>query len=144
MTHFLLDVNVLLALMDPDHVWHDVAHAWFASTGGNAWATCPITENGVLRIAGSTRYPNSPGTPAEVAKIMSRLCALPGHEFWPDEISLLRKGSIQIAHLSSAKQVTDTYLLALASSRGGRLATFDRRMVTSTVERGQEILHLIA
>ncbi len=144
MTRYLLDVNVLLALMDPDHVWHDVAHAWFASTGGRAWATCPITENGVLRIAGNVRYPNSPGTPSEVAKIMSRLRALPGHEFWPDEISLLKEGSIQIVHLSDPKQVTDTYLLALANSRGGRLATFDRRMVTNTVERGHEILHLIA
>ncbi|PJN94116.1 VapC toxin family PIN domain ribonuclease, partial [Amaricoccus sp. HAR-UPW-R2A-40] len=61
---FLLDVNVLIALTDPAHVAHDDAHVWFAETGRHAWATCPITENGVLRILGNPKYPNSPGSPA--------------------------------------------------------------------------------
>jgi len=52
MTTYLLDVNVLIALIDPAHVQHDAAHAWFASTGQHSWATCPLTENGVLRIVG--------------------------------------------------------------------------------------------
>jgi predicted nucleic acid-binding protein len=60
---FLLDVNVLIALIDPAHIQHDRAHAWFAKFGKKAWATCPLTENGVLRIVGHARYPNSPGTP---------------------------------------------------------------------------------
>jgi len=52
MTTYLLDVNVLIALIDPAHVQHDTAHVWFASTGSHSWATCPLTENGVLRIVG--------------------------------------------------------------------------------------------
>ncbi len=67
MTRFLLDINVLIALIDPAHVQHDRAHEWFAKSG-RAWATCPLTENGVLRIVGSARYPNSPGAPAAVAE----------------------------------------------------------------------------
>ena len=144
MTRYLLDVNVLLALIDPDHIWHEVAHRWFASSGSEAWATCPITQMGVIRIAGSARYPNSAGTPAVIASMMTRFCASPGHEFWPDHVNLFEENVFKANYLSSSKQVTDTYLLALAGSRGGQLATFDRRIITSTVERGTEILHLIA
>ena len=46
MTTFLLDVNVLIALVDPAHVQHDAAHDWFGQLGYLAWATCPLTENG--------------------------------------------------------------------------------------------------
>ena len=143
MIRYLLDVNVLIALVDPDHVRHEIAHNWFNTPGGRAWATCPITENGLLRIVGNRRYPNSPGTPAAVAKAMTLLRAQPGHEFWPDDMTLLNEEYVQRAHLLDPRQVTDTYLLALASSRGGRLATFDRNIVTNTVTDGQTALHLI-
>ena len=143
MTRFLLDVNVLIALLDPTHIQHDMAHAWFASTGQKAWATCPLTENGVLRIVGHTRYPNSPGTPAAVARLMTRLHGLPGHVFWPDDISLLDAELIDASRLLSSAQVTDSYLLALASAHGGCLASFDRRLVTDAVRGGLQRLHLI-
>ena len=42
---YLLDVNVLIALVDPAHVQHEAAHAWFASVGHRSWATCAITQN---------------------------------------------------------------------------------------------------
>ena len=63
MTTYLLDVNVLIALVDPAHVHHEPAHAWFSQQGSTSWATCPMTENGLLRIVGHPRYPNSPGSP---------------------------------------------------------------------------------
>ena len=66
MTAYLLDVNVLIALVDPAHVQHDAAHEWFARQGHKAWATCPLTENGLVRIVGHPRYPSSPGTPAAI------------------------------------------------------------------------------
>ena len=75
---YLLDMNVLIALVDPVHVQHDAAHEWFALERRHAWATCPMTENGLLRIVGHPRYPNSPGTPAVVAGILGRLRELPG------------------------------------------------------------------
>ena len=143
MTTFLLDVNVLIALVDPTHVQHDAAHEWFGLHGQKAWATCPLTENGLMRIVGHARYPNSPGTPAAVAHLMATLRALPGHAFWPDDISLLDARWIDATRLLSAAQVTDSYLLALACAHGGQLASFDRRLVTDAVRGGARRLHLI-
>ena len=144
MTRYLLDVNVLIALIDPAHVQHDRAHNWFAALGSQAWATCPLTENGVLRIVGSARYPNSPGTPAAVAPLLLAFCSLGGHEFWPDDVSLLDLHRIDGARLLDSGQITDTYLLALASAHGGQLATLDRRLVTGAVSTGSAALHPIA
>ena len=143
MTRFLLDVNVLIALVDPGHVQHDAAHEWFAQQGHKAWATCPLTENGLLRIVGHARYPNSTGTPAAVVPLMAALRALPGHAFWPDDISLADAERIDASRLLSSAQVTDSYLLALACAHGGQLASFDRRLVTAAVRGGAARLHLI-
>jgi toxin-antitoxin system PIN domain toxin len=143
-TPFLLDVNVLIALIDPAHVQHDRAHEWFASTGRHAWATCPITENGVLRIVGNARYPNSPGTPSAVAELIEILRSLGGHEFWPDDITLFDRNRIDPARLLDSAQITDSYLLALAVAHAGQLATFDRHVVTDAVLGGSNALHVIA
>ncbi len=144
MIRYLLDVNVLIALIDPAHVQHDRAHDWFAAIGKQAWATCPLTENGVLRIVGSARYPNSPGTPAAVAELMVVLRALGGHKFWPDDITLIDPQRIDSSRLLDSGQITDTYLLALAAAHHGKLATFDRHLVTDAVVNGASALHLLA
>ena len=143
MTRFLLDVNVLIALIDPAHVQHERAHSWFAAKGHKAWATCPLTENGVLRIIGHPRYPSSPGSPAVVAELLSSFRSLPGHAFWPDDISLLDRAHVNAARLLDSAHVTDSYLLALAHARRGQLATFDRRMPVESVVDGAKALHLI-
>ncbi|HWF66471.1 MAG TPA: TA system VapC family ribonuclease toxin [Acidobacteriaceae bacterium] len=140
---FLLDVNVLIALIDPNHIEHDSAHEWFAVQGRESWATCPLTENGVLRILGHPSYPNSAGTPAAAAPLVAGLVELPGHIFWPDNISLLSTAKFNMARLLTSGQVTDSYLLALASAHMGQLATFDRRLVTDAVHNGAKNLHLI-
>jgi toxin-antitoxin system PIN domain toxin len=140
---YLLDVNVLIALIDPAHVQHDRAHDWFAATGSRAWATCPITENGVLRVVGHPRYPNSPGTPGAVAELVSILRSLGGHEFWADDATLFDTRRVDSSRLLDSGQVTDTYLLALAAAHGGQLATFDRHLVTDAVIDGAKALHAI-
>ncbi|PRD42886.1 VapC toxin family PIN domain ribonuclease [Phyllobacterium phragmitis] len=140
---FLLDVNVLIALIDPGHVAHDDAHNWFASTGQPSWATSPITENGVIRIIGSPKYPNSPGSPSVVAEIVSKLRVLSGHNFWPDDVSLVGTHDIDPAKILTSAQITDTYLLALAKAHGGQLATFDRKLSVKAVKGGKSALHLI-
>jgi uncharacterized protein len=140
---FLLDVNVLIALIDPAHVGHDAAHRWFDAEGEVAWATCPLTENGVIRIVGHPKYPNTPGSTATVAAIVKQLRALPGHAFWPDGISLVDVDHVDPEQVLTSAQVTDTYLLALAIAHGGKLATFDRRLSVKAVKGGKAALHII-
>jgi hypothetical protein len=140
---YLLDVNVLIALLDAGHVQHDAAHEWFGRAGQHAWATCPITENGVLRIIGNPRYPNTLETPAAVAPVVAQLRAHPGHRFWSDDISLLDSQHVVASRILTSDQVTDTYLLALARVRGGTLATFDRRLVVDAVPDGASHLEVI-
>ena len=140
---FLIDINVLIALIDQSHVGHDAAHRWFAETGATSWATCPLTENGVVRIVGHRKYPNSAGPPAAVAPIVARLRTLPGHVFWNDDLSLVDSDLVDVDQIMTPGQVTDSYLLALAVKNRVQLATFDRRLSTRAVRRGRAGLHVI-
>lgn len=144
MLTFLLDVNVLIALIDVLHISHEAAHDWFAREGREHWATCPITENGLVRILSNPKYPNAATTPKEVLELLANLRQLPGHEFWPDDISVTDTLYVNSANLLSSGQITDTYLLALAVAKGGKLATLDRRLTTLAVRRGAESLQVIS
>jgi hypothetical protein len=93
---------------------------------------------------GSNRYPNSPGTPAAVAEILEVLRSLGGHEFWPDDITLLDPKRVDSDRLLDSAQVTDTYLLALAAAHRGHLATFDRHLVSAAVVGGSKALFVIS
>ena len=129
----LLDVNVLVALTDPDHVHHELAHDWFAEEGAAAWATCPLTENGFLRVLTNPGYHTTPLRPAAVGSILRRLRAGTGHQFWPDALSLADKNRFDLAFVAGHRQLTDVYLLGLAHARGGSLATFDRAIPVKAV-----------
>ena len=141
MTIYLLDVNVLLALSDPMHVHHEAAHRWFAARGQSAWATCPITENGFVRIASHPNYPNRPGNAPTVLSILRQFCAEPGHRFWTADVSM--RDVLQPGALITHTQVTDVFLLGLAAHKGGKLATFDRRISPAAVQGGSAALELI-
>lgn len=143
MTRYLLDVNVLIALIDPAHVQHDQVHEWFGIVGHQAFATCPITENGLLRIVGHPKYPNCPGPPSVVASALSAIRRLPGHAFWADSISLVGSRLVDPALLSSHHRVTDSYLLALARANKGQLATLDQKLATEVVAEGGAALALL-
>jgi len=140
----LLDVNVLIALIDERHMATEAAQRWFETNHHVGWATCPITENGVLRIVGDPRYPNYPGSFEQVALTLRALRTMPGHIFWPDSISFVGTQLIETAKLPAAKHVTDSYLLALAIEHGGQLVTLDRKLATIAVAGGAQALHLIA
>ncbi len=140
---FLLDVNVIIALVDPFHVFHDRAHDWFERKSRQGWATCPLSENGAIRIMGHRRYLEGPGSPARAADLVRGLRETPNHRFWPDSISLLDDSSVLIEMVVHSAQVTDTYLLALAVHNRGALATFDRKLSTAAVTGGGEGLHVI-
>ena len=140
---FLLDVNVLIALIDETHIYHATAHRWFAKQSSGGWTSCPITENGVIRIVGSPGYGNFPGNPAIAIESLQSLLARPGHVFWADDISLLDSIKVDASRLLTSAQVTDSYLLALARAHGGRLATLDRKLITDAVVGGVESLYVI-
>jgi uncharacterized protein len=140
---FLLDVNVLIALLDGSHVSHEAAHIWFARDGAKHWATCPITENGLVRIVGNPKYPNATGTAGEALALLEEFTSLPGHEFWPDDITLRDAARFDPAKILTSAQVTDSYLLALATRNGGKLATLDRRLSAQSVHGGATNLHVI-
>jgi len=117
---------VLIALFDASHLNHDAAHRWFGDAGRQSWATCPITENGFVRVLSHPSYPSVQATPNEVADRLSAFVGQRGHVFWPDDISLLSAlDAGSRARLSGSQQVTDFYLAALAHHHGGLLATFD-------------------
>lgn len=138
----LLDVNVLIALCDPDHVFHAVAKTWWILHREQGWATCPLTQNGCVRIINQAGYPN-PQAVIAVVKLLAHTCADTCHEFWPDDASLLDSQLFQHAHIHGHRQITDLYLLGLAVKHGGRLVTFDANISLSAVH-GAKKQHVLA
>ncbi len=137
----LLDVNVLVALFDPDHVHHDLAHDWFADDGATGWATCPITENGFVRVVSNPRYQSDAITPTAAIERLRKFCASGRHHFWAETVSLRDPSLIVPAEIRGHRQLTDVYLLGLARKMGGRLATFDRTISAAAV-KGAKQSHL--
>jgi toxin-antitoxin system PIN domain toxin len=137
----LLDVNVLVALFDPDHVHHEPAHRWFGEQGRLGWATCPLTENGLLRVLAHPAYSPAAAQPALLLERLRLFCGSGGHAFWPDDVSLRDGKLFPVGAPPSHRQATDVYLLGLAVKRKGRLATFDRTIPLAKV-RGAEAKHL--
>jgi toxin-antitoxin system PIN domain toxin len=130
----LLDVNVLIALLDSDHASHDSAINWFAKHAREGWASCPITQNGCMRVMSNPAYPN-PLPVQAVIKRLAEACRQDIHEFWPDEVSLLDSDVVDSTRIHGARQLTDTYLLALAVQHEGRLVTFDTGIPLAAVRK---------
>ncbi len=128
----LLDINVLLALLDSDHVDHHRAHSWLDESIVHGWATCAITENGFVRIVTQPRYP-SPVSPAEAIDLLRSARDTEHHAFWACHVSLLDARVVDQSRLHGPRQVTDAYLLALATAHDGRFVTFDRTLSTAAV-----------
>lgn len=137
----LLDVNVLIALLDADHTLHSQASQWFDDHAGGGWASCPITQNGCVRIMSHPGYPNA----LPVRAIVERLRDAGAHrlhEFWPDEVSLLDSRVADPGRIHGPRQLTDLYLLALAVRRSGRFVTFDASVSREAI-KGAEKKHVV-
>jgi uncharacterized protein len=129
----LLDVNVLVALFDPNHVNHEIAHEWFGRSHKRGWATCPITINGCVRVLSSPAYPSFEATPGEVMAHLREFSQTAEHQFWPDAISLVEEQLFRASKIRGHRVITDVYLLGLAVQNGGVLATFDRSILIEAV-----------
>lgn len=138
----LLDINVLIALMDAAHVHHQLARSWLGENIEHGWASCPITQNGCIRILSQPAYPGSEPA-AVIAARLADAAAAPWHEFWPDNLSLFDQDCLDWRHVLGSRHITDAYLLAVAVHRGGRLVTLDRSVPLAVVP-GAEERHLIS
>jgi len=142
---FLLDVNLLVALFDPDHVHHELAHDWFADCGRAGWATCPLTENGFVRVLSNPAYGATVARAVELVKRLRAFCASGGHTFWDAGVSLIDVRLFDASMLAGHRPLTDIYLLGLAVRQGGALATFDRSIPLRAVRGAtREALQVIA
>lgn len=128
----LFDVNVLIALLDAAHVHHREARAWLETNIAQGWASCPITQNGCVRILSQPAYPGAQ-PPAAIAARLSEAVETRWHEFWADDLSVVEAGALDWQQILSSRQLTDAYLLALAVRRGGRLVTLDRAVPLAAV-----------
>jgi uncharacterized protein len=137
----LLDINVLVALLDLDHVHHGRAKSWLEHEASSGWASCPLTQNGCVRIMSQPKYPN-PLPAAEVIERLRDAAATSYHEFWPDDLSILDQSIVNHMRIHGPKQVTDVYLLALAVEHAGRFVTFDVAVPLSAVV-GAKKEHLV-
>jgi uncharacterized protein len=141
----LLDVNILLALFHEGHVHHDVAHDWFADNGGSGWASCPMTENGLIRILGNAARVKEHLALPEIRDHFRTFCENSVHRFWPDDISLGDAERFNIAAIRGHQQVADVFLLGLAVKHGGRFVTLDQRVPLAAVKGAtRESLEVIA
>jgi len=138
----LLDVNVWIALLDDAHQFSEEANAFIESPEARI-ATCPLVENGVIRIMAMPSYGRGGGLPMhQVRQRLQHACATLDHAFWPDDVSLRDDTLVDFSRVQGHQQVTDLYLLALAVRHGGRLVTFDRAVALSSV-RGATAEHLL-
>jgi toxin-antitoxin system PIN domain toxin len=137
----LLDVNVLIALLDGSHIHHGLVTDWLAKNLRSGWASCPVTQNGCIRILSQPGYPNSVPA-AQVAERLAEATEHSSHAFWADSISLLHPGRLMWDRVLSSRHVTDAYLLALAVDQGGRFVTLDRDIPVGAVG-GASPKHLV-
>jgi len=115
----LLDANVLVALVVPDHVHHPAAEAWLAA-GDHPFATCPITEGALVRL-----LLREEAGAATATAVLEAVACHPRHAFWPADLPYAHA---DLGRVDGHRQVTDAYLAALARAYDGRLATFDRAL----------------
>jgi toxin-antitoxin system PIN domain toxin len=132
----LFDVNVLVAVLDAQHLHHARATHWWAQNRAHGWSSCPLTQNGFLRVVTQPRYASAISLGDAFAHLRSNT-QLDEHVFWPDDLSLLDEQLINRSHVLGPKQLTDVYLLALAVKHGGRLATFDRGIPIAAVRKAE-------
>jgi toxin-antitoxin system PIN domain toxin len=134
----LLDVNVIMALLDPDHAFHERAHDWWAANGQHGWASCPLTENGVVRIMSNPGYSRKARfSPGDLIARLRQFAGQSNHEFWPDDLTLRDETCFAAERLHSSRLLIDLYLLGLATKHNGRLVTFDQGIPLSAVRNAK-------
>jgi len=132
----LLDVNILLALLDAAHVHHERVKSWLLTPDIPAWTSCPLTQNGFVRIISQPAYPGHVSV-ERATSLLARAAASAHHHFWADDLSFLDQSIFDHSKIHGPKQITDAYLLALAVHHGGRLVALDRAIAVNCVRNAK-------
>lgn len=130
MSGFLLDVNVLIALVREDHAAHKLTKRWFQRLGKQSWATCPLTQAGFVRVAANPKFLEHSLQVDEAIDMLDALTSLPGHQFWTMNVAFADAVADLQERLFGHQQVTDAYLLGLVIKKKGKLATLDRAIAS--------------
>jgi hypothetical protein len=135
---WLLDVNAIIALISPGHVHHGLIHDWFTRRSFRGWATCPITENGAIRVLSQPVFAKGLRRPADVIEVLRawKQAQPAHHHFWTDEVSLADEALFHADRITSHNHVTDAYLLGLAAKHGAKLVSFDRTLPWQAIRNG--------
>jgi uncharacterized protein len=122
----LLDVNVLIALLEPGHEFFQKAQEWFGSSGKDNWGVSPITEIGFVRITTNPSFYPGPRTHEDATTALAELANRPGYRYWPLTESWADLTAPFALRITGHRQVIDAYLLGMAIKENGVLVTFDR------------------
>lgn len=140
---FLLDVNVLIALVWPTHRAHERVQEWLARHAHEGWATCPLTQTAFVRILSNPAFSPNALTPSDALALLQANLGHPAHRFWPDEVSFVQALEPFAPRLAGHQQVTDAYLLGLARHKRGKLVTMDRAVRALAPDRSPESHFLV-
>lgn len=127
----LLDLNVLVAIAWPNHQFHQAALRRLDQPE-DRWATCALTEIGFIRLSSNASVVGTRKSPMEAALVLAAMMEDSRHVFldsMPSPLSLPFLGSLE--GLMGYRQVTDAYLLALATHNRAVLLTFDSRIAAA-------------
>jgi uncharacterized protein len=138
MKGYLLDTNLLIALLWPSHDRHDLALKWFTRHRAKGWATCPFTQAGFVRIVSNPAFSRDAVQPREAIQVLSANTVAKDHAFWAAEPPVAEAIAFAGVRLVGHQQVTDAYLLGLAIRWGGMLATLDQSIAALTEPKSAE------
>lgn len=138
MTGYLLDTNLLIALLWPNHQQHAVTLRWFTRHRSQGWATCPFTQAGFMRILSNPAFSRDAVRPQDAGRVLAANTAAKDHRFWSCDAGFAEATAFAGERLVGHQQVTDAYLLGLAVRHGGALATLDKRIAALTVPDSPE------
>lgn len=124
----LFDINLLLALLDPEHANHLRATQWAIGRSEPAWATCELTVTGFVRVLGNPKATKNPRPADEAWKILSANFHSAHHTHIGLKHSDLPGTGRHLSRCQGHNQVTDALLIRIAHANHAKLATFDARL----------------
>lgn len=123
---YLLDVNVLMAIVWPDNANHVAAQHWFGENMKAGWATCPMTQAAFVRLSSNRSVTENALHPSAAITLLDRNSQNAYHEFWSDNLTFADAVAPFRERIIGHQQIADVYLLGLAMRKKARLVTFDK------------------